>query len=150
MSNVVFEVREPGQFENRGFYRSPDIMFGYLQKNDLQVIKRLAEVCDYVVVPDPEREPSKVQIFSKDLQRWGFIRKLWNQRPDLNGAFGSQFVYGFFSGKRFISKYSINENIVALMNVLSSGQITQEGLLPVRIKDLETGVIHDQIASLYD
>ena len=149
MSNIVFEVKEPGGFESRGFYRSPDILFGYLNRTELDSIQILASECGYIIEPDPEIEPAKVKIYSADMTRWGFIRKLWNQLPDLNGAFGSQIVYGFFSGKRFIAKYSINENLMNLKDMLSANQTTN-GLRGVMIKDLETGTVRDQIASLYD
>jgi hypothetical protein len=149
MSNIVFEVREPGQFESRGFYRSPDIMFGYLDKKELEAIGVLASHCGYIIEPDPEREPSKVKIYSADYTRWGFIRKLWNALPDLNGNFGSQLVYGFFSGKRFIAKYSINENFMNLIKHLSDDE-PSDSLIGIRIKDLETGATRDQIIQLYD
>jgi len=150
MSNIVFEVKEPGGFESRGFYRSPDILFGYLNRTELDSIQILASECGYIIEPDPEIEPAKVKIYSADMTRWGFIRKLWNQLPDLNGAFGSQIVYGFFSGKRFIAKYSINENFLNLKELLlDPANQANNGLRGVMIKDLETGTIRDQISAIY-
>ena len=152
---IYFDARPEGTpFESRGFYVRPDIQFGVFEAHDINDVKRLCKECGYLMEQDPEIHPATIKIYGKNRSRYGWLKKVWHKMED--GGYAAQYVYGFFkkndnTGKyTWVTKYSINENLMNLCNLLVA-RVNNEKLneklrfYGIYIKDLSEGKERDYI-----
>jgi len=150
-------ISTDGQFQSRGFV-SPITQYGFFTETEVETIEFFARKCGYTIDPGLDFEPTKVKIFSKDFQKFGYIRPLWDKLED--GTWGKKIVFGFYKGKRWITKYNIYHNIQSLADMMKDirdGKV--KGLNSVRmmsaykykilIKDLENEITRRLISHYY-
>jgi hypothetical protein len=161
---LYMSVSTNGQFRSRGFVTPNTTQYGFFTTGETALIKRFAEECGYIHEQDPEAEPCQIKVYSRDMKKYGFLRPLWDKVED--GTWKKKIVYGFYRGKKWVTKYNITPNLGALNELLgdirsctAKKPAGQDSKLNVRmmshymyrilIKDLENDVMRERIARYY-
>ena len=144
-----FQIKHRGEFPDYGSYR-PGILFGSFSEEDISLIEAYCVKCDYLAqVENPSARTIRVE--NKMTGRWGWIKKLWACIDPENEIYAAQFVYGFFEGRKWRSKYCINENFIKIKERIHAKR-TQKKLdntdypYNIYLPELETDTVKEKIA----
>ena len=144
-----FQIKHRSEITDYGSYR-PGILYGSFTDEDVSLILAYCEKCNYSAqVENPLAKTIRLE--NKMTGRWGWIKKLWACIDPEKEIYTAQFVYGFFQGKKWRSKYCINENFIKIKERIIAKR-TQDKLdnsnwpYVVYLPELEPDTVREKIA----
>ena len=144
-----FEIKPKSQITAFGNYK-PGILFGSFTDEDISLILAYCEKCDYSARVENQQAKTK-RVENKMTGRWGWLKKFWACVDPEKELYAAQFVYGFFQGKKWRCKYSINENIIKIGERIRDKR-TQDKLdntnwpYIIYLPELEPSMVREKIA----
>ena len=144
-----FEIKHRSEVIDYGSYR-PGILYGSFTDKDVALILAYCEKCDYSATVE-NKQAKTIRVDNKMTGRWGWLKKFWACIDPGKEIYSAQYVYGFFQGNKWRSKYCINENIIKIRERIIAKK-TQDKLdntnwpYIIYLPELEPSVVREKIA----